>query len=123
MGASESRDVLERIDAEKETYLEELKDYLRIPSISTDPDYKAEVRRAASFLRGKMEQGGLTAEIIETAGHPLVYGEWLGAPPAQNTPTVLFYGHYDVQPVDPLDLWKNPPFEPVVEGDKLVARG
>jgi acetylornithine deacetylase/succinyl-diaminopimelate desuccinylase-like protein len=120
MGARDSRDVLERIEAEKETYLEELKDYLRIPSISTDPDYKAEVRRAAEFLRGRMEQGGLTAELIETAGHPLVYGEWVGAPGA---PTVLFYGHYDVQPVDPLDLWRNPPFEPVVEGDKLVARG
>src|SRR5882724_7195322 len=120
MGARDSRDVLERIEAEKETYLGELKDYLRIPSISTDPDYKAEVRRAAEFLRGKMAQGGLTAEIIETAGHPLVYGEWLGAPGAA---TVLFYGHYDVQPVDPLDLWRNPPFEPVIEGDKLVARG
>jgi len=120
MGARDSRDVLERIDAEKETYLEELKDYLRIPSISTDPDYKAEVRRAALFLRGKMAQGGLTAELVETAGHPLVYGEWLGAPGAA---TVLFYGHYDVQPVDPVDLWRHPPFEPVVEGDKLVARG
>jgi acetylornithine deacetylase/succinyl-diaminopimelate desuccinylase-like protein len=120
MGARDSRDVLDRIDAEKETYLEELKDYLRIPSISTDPDYRAEVRRAAEFLRGKMAEGGLTAELIETAGHPLVYGEWLGAPGA---PTVLFYGHYDVQPVDPLDLWRHPPFEPVVEGDKLVARG
>jgi acetylornithine deacetylase/succinyl-diaminopimelate desuccinylase-like protein len=120
MGARDSRDVLDRIDAEKETYLEELKDYLRIPSISTDPDYRAEVRRAAEFLRGKMAEGGLTAELIETAGHPLVYGEWLGA---SGAPTVLFYGHYDVQPVDPLDLWRHPPFEPVVEGDKLVARG
>ncbi|HTQ79999.1 MAG TPA: dipeptidase [Thermoanaerobaculia bacterium] len=120
MAVSDSQDVLGRIDAEKETYLEELKEYLRIPSISTDPHYQADVRRAAEFLRGKMVAAGLTAEILETAGHPLVYGEWLGAPGA---PTVLFYGHYDVQPVDPLDLWRNPPFEPVVEGDKLVARG
>ena len=115
-----SQDVLARIDREKERYLEELKDYIRIPSISTDPEYKAEVLRAADFLLGKMREAGLQAEKIETEGHPLVYGEWLGAP---GKPTVLFYGHYDVQPVDPIELWRNPPFEPTVEGDKLVARG
>ena len=117
---SDSRDVLARIDTEKERYLEELKDYIRIPSISTDPDYKHEVLRAGDFLVGKMREAGLQAERIDTAGHPLVYGEWLGAP---GKPTVLFYGHYDVQPVDPIELWRNPPFEPTVEGDKLVARG
>ncbi|HYH44267.1 MAG TPA: dipeptidase [Thermoanaerobaculia bacterium] len=121
MCAVESRDVLARIDAEKETYLEELKDYIRIPSISTDPDHQDDVRHAALFLRGKMQEAGLTAELIETAGHPLVYAEWSGAP--DGAPTVLFYGHYDVQPVDPVELWRNPPFEPTVEGDKLVARG
>jgi len=68
----------------------------------------------------KLKAAGLTAERIETAGHPLVYGEWLGAP---GKPTVLFYGHYDVQPVDPVELWRHPPFEPTIEGDKLVARG
>jgi acetylornithine deacetylase/succinyl-diaminopimelate desuccinylase-like protein len=118
--ASDSRDVLARIDTEKESYLEELKDYIRIPSISTDPDYKHEVLRAGDFLVGKMREAGLQAERIDTSGHPLVYGEWLGAP---GKPTVLFYGHYDVQPVDPIELWRNPPFEPTVEGDKLVARG
>jgi acetylornithine deacetylase/succinyl-diaminopimelate desuccinylase-like protein len=118
--ATDSRDVLSRIDAEKETYLEELKEYIRIPSISTDPDYKQEVLRASEFLLGKMRDAGLTAERIDTDGHPLVYGEWSGAP---GKPTVLFYGHYDVQPVDPIELWRNPPFEPTVEGDKLVARG
>ncbi|HEY2291081.1 MAG TPA: dipeptidase [Thermoanaerobaculia bacterium] len=118
--ASDSRDVLARIDTEKERYLEELKDYIRIPSISTDPDYKPEVLRAGDFLVGKMREAGLQAERIDTAGHPLVYGEWLGAP---GKPTVLFYGHYDVQPVDPIELWRNPPFEPTEEGDKLVARG
>ena len=117
---SDSRDVLARIDAEKESYLEELKDYIRIPSISTDPDYKDEVLRASDFLVGKLREAGLQAERIETAGHPLVYAEWMGAP---GKPTVLFYGHYDVQPVDPIELWRNPPFEPTVEGDKLVARG
>ena len=118
--ASDSRDVLARIDTEKERYLEELKDYIRIPSISTDPEYKHEVLRAGDFLLDKMHAAGLQAERIDTAGHPLVYGEWLGAP---GKPTVLFYGHYDVQPVDPIELWRHPPFEPTVEGDKLVARG
>jgi len=120
MAARDTRDVLGRIDREKSAYLEELKDYIRIPSISTDPEYKAEVRRAAEFLLAKMRQTGLEAELIETAGHPLVYAEWRKAPGA---PTVLFYGHYDVQPVDPVDLWRHPPFEPTEEGDKLVARG
>ncbi|HEV7672764.1 MAG TPA: dipeptidase [Thermoanaerobaculia bacterium] len=118
--AAESQDVLARIDAEKETYLEELKDYIRIPSISTDPEYAAEVSRAADFLVGKLREAGLTVEKIATQGHPLVYAEWLGAP---GKPTVLFYGHYDVQPADPLSEWRNPPFEPTVEGDKLYARG
>src|SRR5215203_1419962 len=117
---SDSRDVLARIDADREKYLEELKDYIRIPSISTDPDYKDDVLRASDWLLGKMRAAGLTTEQIQTAGNPLVYAEWLGAP---GKPTVLFYGHYDVQPADPLELWRNPPFEPTVEGDKLVARG
>lgn len=118
--ALESADVLARIDSEKESYLEELKDYIRIPSISTDPEYAAEVSRAADFLVGKLREAGLTVEKIATKGHPLVYAEWLGAP---GKPTVLFYGHYDVQPADPLSEWRNPPFEPTVEGDKLYARG
>jgi acetylornithine deacetylase/succinyl-diaminopimelate desuccinylase-like protein len=118
--ANDSRDVLARIDAEKEGYLEELKEFLRIPSISTDPEYRSEVLRASEHLLGKLREAGLAAERIDTAGHPLVYAEWLGAP---GKPTVLFYGHYDVQPVDPIELWRHPPFEPTVEGDKLVARG
>jgi acetylornithine deacetylase/succinyl-diaminopimelate desuccinylase-like protein len=118
--ANDSSDVLARVEAEKEGYLHELEDYLRIPSISTDPDYASDVWRASEFLLEKMQAAGLTAERIETAGHPLIYGEWLGAP---GKPTVLFYGHYDVQPVDPVDLWRHPPFEPTIEGDKLVARG
>jgi len=117
---SDSQDVLARIDAEKEAYLEELKDFIRIPSISTDPEYKGEVLRAGEWLLGKLREAGLQVELIETPGHPLVYAEWLGAP---GKPTVLFYGHYDVQPVDPIELWRHPPFEPTEEGDKLVARG
>jgi acetylornithine deacetylase/succinyl-diaminopimelate desuccinylase-like protein len=117
---SDSRDVLARVEREQPQYLEELKEYIRIPSISTDPDYKGEVLRCAGFLADKLRVAGLTVETIETEGHPLVYAEWLGAP---GKPTVLFYGHYDVQPADPLEEWRNPPFEPTEEGDCLVARG
>ena len=117
-----TQDVLERIDRERERHLGELQEYLRIPSISTDPQYKPEVLRAAGFLRDKMRAAGLDAELVDspTGGNPMVYGEWLGAP---GKPTVLFYGHYDVQPVDPVDEWRNPPFEPTLEGRDLVARG
>lgn len=117
---TDSQDVLERIDREKDEYLEELKEYLRIPSISTDAEYRSEVIRCSDWLLDKMTTAGLTAEKIETDGNPLVYGEWTGAP---DRPTILFYGHYDVQPVDPVELWRNPPFEPTEEGDQLVARG
>ena len=116
----DSQDVLDRIDREKEDYLDELKDYLRMPSISTDPEYDDDVRQCAEFVRDKLQGAGLSAELIETDRHPLVYGEWNGAP---GKPTLLFYGHYDVQPPEPLDEWRNPPFEPTVEGDLLVARG
>jgi acetylornithine deacetylase/succinyl-diaminopimelate desuccinylase-like protein len=120
MSDSNSRDVLDRIDHEKDRYLDELKDFIRIPSISTDPEYRDDVLKAAEFLRGQMETAGLAAETIETDGYPLVYGEWTGA---EGAPTVLFYGHYDVQPADPLDLWRSPPFEPTEENGFLVARG
>lgn len=123
--ASTTQDVLDRVDREGEAYLDELRDFLRIPSISTDPRHKGDVRRAAEWLRERMAEAGLAAELIETAGNPLVYGEWTGAP---GRPTVLFYGHYDVQPAAPLEEWRNPPFEPTLErdaerGDRLVARG
>lgn len=120
--STNSQDVLGRIDREREGYLEELKDYLRIPSISTDPEYRSEVWRCAEFLVDKMQQAGLEAEMLETdgPGHPIVYAERIEDP---SKPTVLFYGHYDVQPADPIELWRNPPFEPTVEGDHLVARG
>ena len=117
---SDSQDVLERVEREKEGYLGELKEYLRIPSISTDPAYGDEVAKAGQFLVERLGEAGLATELIETDGYPLVYGEWLGA---EGKPTLLFYGHYDVQPPDPLDEWRNPPFEPTVEGDLLVARG
>ncbi|MEE8277406.1 MAG: dipeptidase, partial [Thermoanaerobaculia bacterium] len=118
--AVDSQDVFARIEAEKESYLEELKDYLRIPSISTDPDHRPDVLRCSEFVEEQMKSAGLEVQRIETKGHPLVYGEWRGA---QGKPTLLFYGHYDVQPVDPVEVWRHPPFEPTAEGDCLVARG
>ena len=102
-------------------YLEELKDYLRIPSISTLATHKNEMASCADFAANKLKDAGMSkVEIFPTAGHPIVYGEWLGKP---DKPTVLIYGHYDVQPVDPLNLWNNPPFEPVIKDGKIWARG
>jgi acetylornithine deacetylase/succinyl-diaminopimelate desuccinylase-like protein len=114
------QEVLSRVEREKEGYLAELEDYIRIPSISTDPAYRGEVVRCADWLVDRLRAAGLSAEKIETKGNPLVYAEWLGAP---GKPTILFYGHYDVQPAVPVELWRHPPFEPTLEGDCLVARG
>ncbi len=103
------------------TYLEELKEYLRIKSISTLASHKSEMIRCADFVAGKLRQAGIkSVEIFQTSGHPIVYGEWLGQP---GKPTVLIYGHYDVQPVDPLNLWSSDPFEPVVHDEEIWARG
>ena len=118
--ASPSDDVFARLDREQGRYLEELKDYLRIPSISTDPAYRAggrPLRRLAD--RPACRRPASPTEKIATAGHPLVYAEWTGRRPGE--PTVLFYGHYDVQPPDPLDEWRNPPFEPTDRG-RLTRR-
>ena len=101
--------------------LEELKTFLKIPSISTLPEHKGDVGRAARFVADSLGTAGLeNVEIIPTAGHPLVYADWLHAP---GKPTVLCYGHYDVQPPDPLDLWTTPPFEPTIRDGNLYARG
>lgn len=106
----------------KERFLEELKDFLKIPSISNNPENKSDVLNAANWLKSKMFEAGLeNIKIYETKGHPVVYGDWLKA--GNDKKTVLIYGHYDVQPVDPLDLWENPPFEPIVRNDKIYARG
>ena len=105
----------------REAFLEGLKTFLRIPSISTLPENKPDVRRAAEFVRDELLAAGMqSAELIEGDGNPLVYGEWLGAP---GKPTVLMYGHYDVQPPDPLEEWKSSPFEPEIRGDDIFARG
>jgi len=105
----------------QQEFLEGLKAWLRIPSISTLPEHAADVRRAAEFLRQALADAGLeNAELIGGAGHPLVYAEWLGAP---GKPTLLLYGHYDVQPPDPLDEWRSAPFEPEIRDDNIYARG
>lgn len=109
-------------DAHRETFLAELETLLRIPSVSTLSEHKGDVHRAAEWFQQHLLQIGMArAELFETPGHPLVYAEWLGAPGA---PTVLVYGHYDVQPVDdPEHQWKSDPFEPVVRNGALYARG
>ena len=107
--------------ATQDARLESYKAFLRIPSISALPQHADDCRAAAGWLLKALTEAGVEhAEAIETGGHPIVYADWLHAPDA---PTVLVYGHYDVQPVDPLDLWTSPPFEPVVVGDRLLARG
>jgi len=104
-----------------DTFVGELEDWLRIPSISTDSKYAPDVRRAAEWLADNFRGIGITnVELLETGGHPIVYAEYLVGPDA---PTVLVYGHYDVQPPDPLDLWDAPPFEPVRKDGVLYARG
>lgn len=105
----------------REEHLEELKAFLRIPSISSLSEHKDDVRKGAEWLRDAMEKAGLeNAKVFETEGHPVVYADWLHA---EGKPTVLVYGHYDVQPVDPLNLWETPPFDPQVRDNKLYARG
>jgi len=110
------------IDTNIEQFKQELFDLLRIPSVSTDTRHKCDVNEAARFLRDRFEDAGLeNVTIYDTPGHPIVYGDWLHA--GADKPTVLFYGHYDVQPPDPLDLWTNDPFEPTVIDGKVYARG
>jgi len=101
-------------------YVDGLKAFLRIPSISALSEHKPDIQRAAQFALDQLRGAGLSGELIEGDGNPLVYAEWLGAP---GKPTLLFYGHYDVQPPDPLDEWKSPPFEPEIRGNDIFARG
>lgn len=106
----------------RQVQLRELSEFLRIPSISTQPDKSVEIAAAAKWLALAMEEARLNnVQVIKTAGHPLVYSDWLQAGP--DAPTVLIYGHYDVQPPDPLELWSSPPFEPRIAGDYVYARG
>jgi len=113
--------VVDFINVNRDRYVDELKQYLAIPSISALPQHAADVRRAADWTADALRAAGLqNVRVIDTPGHPVVYGDWLNAP---GKPTILFYGHYDVQPVDPVDLWTSPPFEATVRDGEIYARG
>src|SRR5688572_20646531 len=113
--------VQEYISANKDRFLSELLNLLRIPSVSADSKYKNDVQKAAEFIKQSLiDAGADKVEVCPTKGHPIVYGEKIIDPKA---PTVLVYGHYDVQPADPVDLWHSPPFEPVIKDGKIYARG
>ena len=115
------KQVLSFLEANKERYLSELSDFLAIPSVSSQSSHNGDVQRCAQWVADQMRTIGMNSvQIFPTPGHPVVYSEWLGAP---GKPTVLFYGHYDVQPVDPLNLWTTPPFEMSIRGEKIFARG
>ena len=113
--------VIDFININRERYLEELKSFLAIPSISALPQHAGDVKRCADWCSDEMRRIGLqNVRLVATPGNPVVYGDWLAAPGA---PTILFYGHYDVQPVDPLELWESPPFEATVRDGEIYARG
>jgi acetylornithine deacetylase/succinyl-diaminopimelate desuccinylase-like protein len=115
-------DIENFVRSEADLLIHGLSEWCAIPSVSADPAYASEVRRSAGHLAGLLTAAGLGAEVIDVpGGQPAVYGEWLGAGP--DAPTVLIYGHHDVQPADPLDAWTSPPFEPAVRDGWLHARG
>jgi acetylornithine deacetylase/succinyl-diaminopimelate desuccinylase-like protein len=115
------QDVHSYIDANLARFREELFEFLRIPSVSARSEHRPDTRRAAEWLAERMREVGLEVSIEETAGHPIVLGEWRGA--GAEAPTVLVYGHYDVQPPEPLELWTSPPFEPTLRDGRIYARG
>src|SRR5437773_1914687 len=113
--------VIDFINVNRDRYLEELKALLAIPSISALPEHAGDVTRCAEWCADEMRRIGLqNVRLISTPGNPVVYGDWLGA---LGAPTILFYGHYDVQPVDPLNLWQSPPFDATIRDGEIYARG
>ncbi len=114
-------DPLSFVDRELPRFRDELFDFLRIPSVSARSEHRADVRRAAEWLSDRLGAAGLESEVLDTPGHPVVLAEWRGAGTA--APTLLVYGHYDVQPPEPLDEWTSPPFEPEVREGRIYARG
>ena len=113
--------VIDFINTNRDRYVDELKEYLAIPSISALPAHQADVRRCAEWTADEMRRIGMeNVRLAETPGHPIVYGDWLHA---EGAPTILFSGHYDVQPVDPVDLWDSPPFEATIRDGEIYARG
>ncbi|MBM4407018.1 MAG: dipeptidase [Chloroflexi bacterium] len=115
------RELEEHLELTRDARLGRYLDFLRIPSISTLPEHAGDCRAAAEWLAARLTEAGVEhVAVEETGGHPIVTGDWLHA---EGAPTAIVYGHYDVQPVDPLDLWESPPFEPIVKGDRVQARG
>ncbi len=113
---------LDYADQNYESFVNGLKEIVAIPSISTTPESKADVKRAAEWVAAQLRSLGMEkVQVMPTAGHPVVYGEWLKA--GKDKPTVMIYGHYDVQPVDPIELWNNDPFKATLSGDYLLGRG
>ena len=111
----------EFLESRRQQHLEELFNFLRIPSVSAKSEHKSDIERAATWVADHLRTAGFpTVEIVPTNLHPLVYAESLQAP---GKPTVLFYGHYDVQPAEPLDLWTSPAFEPTVRNGNIYGRG
>jgi acetylornithine deacetylase/succinyl-diaminopimelate desuccinylase-like protein len=116
-----TNNVVDFINLHRDRYVEELKGYLAIPSISALPQHAGDIRACAEWTAAELTRIGMqNVKLIETAGNPVVYADWLNAPGA---PTLLFYGHYDVQPVDPVDLWESPPFEATIRDGEIYARG
>lgn len=113
-------DVERYLERNADRFVEELKAFLRIPSVSGDPAHRGDVRHAAEFVRDRLSEAGCSVELVETPGHPIVVGR---SPKVDGAPTALVYGHYDVQPATPYELWETPPFEPSVRGGKIYARG
>lgn len=119
--SSQREAAIQYVRKNKERFLTSLKEFLHIASVSTDPVHSADMRQAANWVAAQLRALGMQkVQVFPTARHPIVYGEYLGVPGA---PTVLIYGHYDVQPAEPLDLWQSGPFDPVMRGENLYARG
>src|SRR5690606_30362705 len=119
-GSTMKQSIQQYLDENRQSHLEELFDFLSIPSISALPDHKEDVNQAANWVAEALKRIGMeNVTVHPTNGHPVVYGDWLHA---EGKPTVLIYGHYDVQPVDPLHLWDSPPFEAEIRDDKIYAR-
>lgn len=124
---SDLKPVLDRIDADFDAAVERWKEFLRIPSVSTDPAYNDKTREAGQWLVDQLHELGFQADLRDTAGHPMVVAHHEGPGAGIEAPRLLYYGHYDVQPPDPLDLWDSGPFDPTViqaeRGPRMVARG
>jgi acetylornithine deacetylase/succinyl-diaminopimelate desuccinylase-like protein len=121
MPATLASDLARYLDDNDRRFHDELFDFLRIPSVSARSEYDADMQRTAKWVSDNLRTAGLDTEIMPTPGHPVVLGEWRKAP--AGAPTVLVYGHYDVQPAEPLELWTSPPFEPTMRDGRIYARG